>query len=594
LEAHRFFSTFDKRFLYLIRSKCRPLVYFPGELIMKQGDVADSLFIFGNDSNITLQVDNVNMRDLLGRACLGVVALLSVSPIRRTSTVICNTVCSVRNVTREDWQDALKSYPEHRFWIQAFTEDQMKNVQGEHERFTRRKICRKVAERENQARKFHEERILRRNQTGAVDELDAGSSRQSAPGNNQKAVTRSWQQAGNEDSLKIEDEETPKPKTIASSPKKLAAAKKEMEMRKTVIAQDIFGGRVPKKTVGLGFDEAPKDVARNEVKERFHEAPQPLTPLALGKGRYNAFGGVKSDRGSPGSTPRASPSSAGVQALRKAMNATKRTSVAKTVTDVVALLRKTQDVEKSNDDDWGTSLPRRSIAKTDPHLSQQVALRGGVPQELTTSYLPVSTVFLPSKQLQQSAMRPPQLVAAGRGKCGPVLTLASIRGGGGLLPELNLLSERQHQSPVAPMPPMPQSARTKTAEEREPSREWSRVARDASGHAAHSGTNVQKEKFQIVQKNHLSAVRTEENCNGGDLWRCFNIEMTRMPDLSVPQLGQLGGISKNDQNTALSRYMERREGLDPQDRDLDDNASICWSEVEDIFGEIERDRSVKN
>lgn len=126
---------------------------------MTQGELADSLFILGRDSYVTLTVDGCHVKKLMGRACLGTKALLSSRPVKRASTVTTQTVCAVRTLTREDWLDALKLHPEHQKWLSSFTRDQMVKVNDARATFRKKRAWEKIHQRETVATAMHCERF---------------------------------------------------------------------------------------------------------------------------------------------------------------------------------------------------------------------------------------------------------------------------------------------------------------------------------------------------------------------------------------------------------------------------------------------------
>jgi len=158
LEDHAFFKDFDKAFLNLLRPKCRPQVFFSEEVLMVQGAPADSLFILGADSIVTIEVDGLIVRELTGRACLGVVALLSPRPVKRASTIMTRAACSVRTITRVQWLEALSHHPEHRRWLQSFTSQQMSMVAQARGDLMTRRAWDKIQKREGVASRRHQER----------------------------------------------------------------------------------------------------------------------------------------------------------------------------------------------------------------------------------------------------------------------------------------------------------------------------------------------------------------------------------------------------------------------------------------------------
>jgi CRP-like cAMP-binding protein len=159
LEDHDFFKGFDRVFINLLRQKCRAQVFFADETLMVQGEPADSLFILGQDSYVTLSVDGVQIKELMGRACLGTKALLSSRPVKRATTVVTQTVCAVRTLSREDWLDALKLHPEHQKWLATFTKDQLRKVCEARSAFTKKRAWEKIHQRECAATAQHCDRL---------------------------------------------------------------------------------------------------------------------------------------------------------------------------------------------------------------------------------------------------------------------------------------------------------------------------------------------------------------------------------------------------------------------------------------------------
>merc|ERR1719183_2405164 len=117
------------------------------------------MFILGSESFVTLVVDGGQVKKLMGRACLGTKALLSTRPVKRASTVITQTVCAVRTLTREDWLDALKLHPEHQKWLASFTREQMTKVGEARTTFMKKRAWEKIHNREMAATGLHVDRL---------------------------------------------------------------------------------------------------------------------------------------------------------------------------------------------------------------------------------------------------------------------------------------------------------------------------------------------------------------------------------------------------------------------------------------------------
>merc|ERR1719401_874682 len=159
LEDHSFFQGLARPFLNLLRPKCSPQVFFAGEALMQQGDPAESCLILGTDSYVTIEVDGHRIKDIAGRACLGTVALLSKRSIRRAGTVKTRIACTVLELTRSDWLDGLKHYPEHRKWIQQFTNDHLQSVKEERQHLAKKVAWDKIQTREGAATMQHLSRL---------------------------------------------------------------------------------------------------------------------------------------------------------------------------------------------------------------------------------------------------------------------------------------------------------------------------------------------------------------------------------------------------------------------------------------------------
>lgn len=158
LEDHPFFKSFNPSFLNTIRTKCEPQVFFDGESIVRQCEDADSMIVIGAETVLTLWVDGRKVKELRGGATLGVRAILSPNPVQRTATIIANSACTVRRLTRSDWVDALKLCPDHRRWIRSFIQQQYQLADEEAQSLNKRRNVGKVKERRTAAMKHHLER----------------------------------------------------------------------------------------------------------------------------------------------------------------------------------------------------------------------------------------------------------------------------------------------------------------------------------------------------------------------------------------------------------------------------------------------------
>lgn len=160
LEDHSFFQAFTKTFINMLRPKCLLHVYFAGETVFQQGDVANGLVIFNAGSHIMVSnAKDPQAKELMGKRCFGVVALLSNRTVRHTSTVVTKTACAVRHLTRSDWIDALKLYPEHRRWIGSFTREQLRGAHEQRDIVQRREAWEKIRTREKAASQRQAERL---------------------------------------------------------------------------------------------------------------------------------------------------------------------------------------------------------------------------------------------------------------------------------------------------------------------------------------------------------------------------------------------------------------------------------------------------
>jgi len=176
LEDHDFFKSFPKAVLNLLRAKCRPLVYFAGEVLMRQGELAETLFVLGADSHVYLEIDGRKFKELTGRACLGTVAILSKRNVTRASTVVTRTACAVLTLSRGDWLDTFKHHPENRPWMQNFTNDCLKEVKDERKTHMSKLAWGKIRERDETARQLHCKRAMPKGARKGRSDSDRSSS----------------------------------------------------------------------------------------------------------------------------------------------------------------------------------------------------------------------------------------------------------------------------------------------------------------------------------------------------------------------------------------------------------------------------------
>jgi len=160
LEDHEFFLKFSREFLNLLRPKCRVQVFFAGEQLFSRGQPADSLLILGAESRIKVEYDG-RAKELTGRQCLGISALINPRPTRRASSVTTLMACAVRVLTRADWADALKLYPKHREWIDKFTQTELGKIANAKESVLHRRAWEKIQARDQAAKLDHRDRLAR-------------------------------------------------------------------------------------------------------------------------------------------------------------------------------------------------------------------------------------------------------------------------------------------------------------------------------------------------------------------------------------------------------------------------------------------------
>mmetsp|Transcript_29009 Transcript_29009/g.66659 ORF Transcript_29009/g.66659 Transcript_29009/m.66659 type:complete len:1200 (+) Transcript_29009:82-3681(+) len=146
LEHFPFFKQFSRTFLNNLRSKCRPKVYFANEVMMSQGEIADSLCLLGKESNVVLEVNGIKVKEISGMGLLGTKALLSPLPVKRASTVITKGMCTVHILTRDSWLEALTHDPSHRLWLGEFTKGHLQEV-----RLARKDLLQKLTANRNMA-----------------------------------------------------------------------------------------------------------------------------------------------------------------------------------------------------------------------------------------------------------------------------------------------------------------------------------------------------------------------------------------------------------------------------------------------------------
>lgn len=155
LEDHSFFAGLPRRLLNLLRPKCRVHVFFANEALFNEGDPAESMIILSADATVSLEANGERIKEMHGRQCLGVLALLSQLPNSRNCTCVTLTACAVRMVTKEDWLDALKLYPEHRDWINDFTQAQLAVVNEVRSTARRWLAAEKIQERDEAAKQAY-------------------------------------------------------------------------------------------------------------------------------------------------------------------------------------------------------------------------------------------------------------------------------------------------------------------------------------------------------------------------------------------------------------------------------------------------------
>jgi len=130
LEQYPFFKRFSRTLLNNLRSKCRPRVFFANEIMMRQGEQADSLFLLGRESSVVLEANGVKVKEINGAVALGTKSLLSGAPVKRASTVITKGMCTVNVLSRDDWLEALTHDPTHRLWLADFAKEHLQEVRS--------------------------------------------------------------------------------------------------------------------------------------------------------------------------------------------------------------------------------------------------------------------------------------------------------------------------------------------------------------------------------------------------------------------------------------------------------------------------------
>eukprot|EP00405_Crypthecodinium_cohnii_P059138 CAMPEP_0206613426 /NCGR_PEP_ID=MMETSP0325_2-20121206/56693_1 /ASSEMBLY_ACC=CAM_ASM_000347 /TAXON_ID=2866 /ORGANISM="Crypthecodinium cohnii, Strain Seligo" /LENGTH=1067 /DNA_ID=CAMNT_0054133537 /DNA_START=10 /DNA_END=3214 /DNA_ORIENTATION=+ len=158
LEDHPFFASLPRAFLNLLRPKCRVHVFFGNETLYNEGDPAECMLILNAEACVSMEVGGRREKQLHGRHCLGVLALLTLAPVKRASTVRTLTACAVRVLTKEDWLDALKLFPEHREWLGDFTKEQVAQIGDVRTKIHRRRAWEKIQDRNLAAKQAYWQR----------------------------------------------------------------------------------------------------------------------------------------------------------------------------------------------------------------------------------------------------------------------------------------------------------------------------------------------------------------------------------------------------------------------------------------------------
>lgn len=151
LEDYSFFHTFSRPFTNLLKPQCPLRLCFANEVLCTQGEPAESMFLLGKGSSVTVEVDGVKVKELHEGECFGTLALLSTKRLKRAGTVRCKTVCTVRALPRDAWMDALAHFPEQRQKLLEFTEVQTERIECARGKVMRSLALRRIRRREREA-----------------------------------------------------------------------------------------------------------------------------------------------------------------------------------------------------------------------------------------------------------------------------------------------------------------------------------------------------------------------------------------------------------------------------------------------------------
>mmetsp|Transcript_16359 Transcript_16359/g.28705 ORF Transcript_16359/g.28705 Transcript_16359/m.28705 type:complete len:1010 (+) Transcript_16359:85-3114(+) len=109
---HQLFTRFSQQFRTLIGVNCERKLYFPGEMIVREGTTGERMYVM-NLGSATVEVANQHVMQIRGGSHFGFGCMASTTgKDKYNSTVITETMCQVLIITRSTYHHALQKYPE--------------------------------------------------------------------------------------------------------------------------------------------------------------------------------------------------------------------------------------------------------------------------------------------------------------------------------------------------------------------------------------------------------------------------------------------------------------------------------------------------
>eukprot|EP00930_Biecheleria_cincta_P037050 TRINITY_DN25404_c0_g1_i1.p1 TRINITY_DN25404_c0_g1~~TRINITY_DN25404_c0_g1_i1.p1 ORF type:complete len:1021 (+),score=193.95 TRINITY_DN25404_c0_g1_i1:96-3158(+) len=108
---HPLFAGFSQQFRTLVGVNCERKLYFPGEVLVREGSTGDRMYIV-NLGSASVEVAGQHVMQIRGGSHIGF-SMLTSSPDKEKhfATVVTETMCQVLMITRVAYQHALTQYP---------------------------------------------------------------------------------------------------------------------------------------------------------------------------------------------------------------------------------------------------------------------------------------------------------------------------------------------------------------------------------------------------------------------------------------------------------------------------------------------------